>query len=130
MYSIKSVCALTGMAAGLMALTACSGVSVHTNLDPENFTEYYKPSTVEVTTYEELGNTPYVHLGTLSGLSCQVKSDDFPANASDARTDLRRKAADAGANALVPGKCVTAKDTGACSISVTCYGDALLVEDK
>ncbi len=110
-------------------LAACSGVSVQTNLNPSNFTEYFKPSTVEVVTFADLEDQIYQVIAPVHGLSCQRDADDFPANETDARVDLLRRAADKGANAVVINKCLTARDTGACSISVTCYGDAVYVKE-
>ncbi len=111
-------------------LSACSSVSVDSNLNPRNFSEYFKASTVETVSYADLAKQTYALLGRTHGLSCQRDSDDFPANESDARTDLKRKAADMGANALVIHKCVRAQDTGACALSVTCYGDAIYVPEE
>ncbi len=111
-------------------LTACSSVSFDSNLNPHNFSEYFKPSQVETVTYAELADKTYSVLGAVHALSCQQNADDFPANAADARTELKRKAADMGANALVIHQCVRAEDTGACTLSVTCYGDAIYVPER
>ena len=112
------------------ALSACSGVSVDTNLNPGNFTEYFNPSAVTVTTYSDLQDKVYQVISPVHGLSCQQDADDFPANEADARTALKRAAADKGANALIINKCVTARETGACLLSVTCYGDAVYVREE
>lgn len=115
--------------AAALVLTACQGgVSVDTNLNPSNFTDYFKASTVDVVEYEDLGARPYAVIAPVHGLSCQKDEDDFPANEADARTAMKRTAADKGANALVINKCVRAKETGVCYLSVTCYGDALYVK--
>lgn len=117
-------------AAAALCLSACSGVSVQTNLNPGNFTDYFKASTVDVVQEDELEGKTYAVIGPVHGLSCQTDADDFPANETDARTALLRKAADKGANAVTIHKCVQAKDTGVCALSVTCYGDALYVKDE
>lgn len=116
-------------AVSALCLSACSGVSVQTNLNPGNFTDYFKASTVDVVEEGDLEGKTYAVIGPVHGLSCQTDADDFPANETDARTALLRKAADKGANAVQIHKCVKAKDTGVCSLSVTCYGDALYVKD-
>ncbi len=121
---------LLSLAAAALAAGGCSGVSVRTNLNPGNFTDYFKASGVDVVTYEELEGSNYVRLGTARGLSCQEDADSFPANEADARTELKRHAVDMGANALVINQCIRAAETGACSLSVTCYGDALYVKDS
>ena len=51
-------------------------------------------------------------------------------NMFDARTKARIKAADLGANAIKFGKCVRLTNTPACLVSVTCYADALVVDDS
>ena len=117
--------------AAALALTACSSLSFHTNLDPGNFTEYYKPSRVEVLQGEaELDRRPYVSLGQVAGLACQAGERDYIATEADARTDARRKAADLGANAILFTRCVRINDTPACRVSVTCYGDALRADER
>ncbi|MCR5084362.1 MAG: exopolysaccharide biosynthesis protein [Succinivibrionaceae bacterium] len=117
-------------AAALLLLAAgCGNYTFHSNLDPGNFKEYYKASYARETTLEELGNTPYTSLGLVEGLSCQERERDYIANERDARTELRKAAADRGANALVFGKCVRLTGTPACRISVTCYGEALRVKE-
>lgn len=110
-------------------LCACESVAFNTNLDPDNFKDYYKASAVEDSTYEGLTGKNYKSLGLVRGLSCQIDDRDFPANEADARTDARRKAADMGANAVVFGKCVKINKTPSCQVSVTCYADALLVNE-
>lgn len=120
---------LPALTAAALAAGGCTGVSVHTNLNPSNFTDYFKASGVDVVTYEELDGSNYMLIGGVHGLSCQEDEDDFPANEADARTELKRNAVDMGANALVINKCIRAAETGACSLSVTCYGDALYVKN-
>ncbi len=112
-------------------LCACQGgMTFKTNLDPSNFTEYFKPSQVDELSEAELLKARHKSLGTVSGLSCQIKDRDYIANVADARTDAKVKAVDLGANAIVFDKCVTLSDTPACKVSVTCYAEALLVEEQ
>ncbi len=114
-----------------LGLTACQGVSFHSNLDPQNFVDYYKPSSVEVIEQEsELDRRPYVSLAQVKGMACQVNEHDYIATEADARTKAKIEAANLGANAIKFGKCVHLKNTPACLVSVTCYGDALSVNDK
>lgn len=111
-------------------LTSCSNFEFSTNLDPSNFKEYFKPSYVNEYSEAELAKIPNRSLGTVSGLSCQIKEQDAIANEADARTDARVKAVDKGANAIVFGKCVRLENTPACLVSITCYADALVVDEK
>ena len=113
-----------------LALSACSGVSFETNLDPSNVINYLKPGSLEETTYEALGDRPYLHRGQVTGLSCRLNERDFIANESDARNDARSKAVALDANAIVFRQCVWASETPACLESVTCYADALFVKEE
>ena len=112
-----------------MSLCACESVAVNTNLDPQNFKDYYKASAVTDNTYEELSGKSYKSLGFVRGISCQLNPNDFPANEADARTQARRNAADLGANSVVFGKCVKIQKSPSCEVSVTCYADALMVNE-
>ena len=111
-------------------LSACSNYEFKSNLNPSNFKEYFKPSGVTEYSEEELAGVPNRSLGVVSGLSCQIKDSDDVATEVKARTDARLKAVDLGANAIEFGKCVTLTNTPACKVSVTCYADALVVNDR
>ena len=121
------------VSAALLAvlLGGCQDVAFETNLDPDNFTEYFKPSSVEVYTNESILQHRFKSLGLVTGLACQETEDDFIARESEARTDAKLKAADLGANGIVFGKCIRLEKTATCVVSVTCYGEAFQVaQDK
>ena len=63
-------------------------------------------------------------------MACQINDRDYIATEADARTEARIKAVDAGANAIRFGKCVRIENTPACKVSVTCYGDALSIDEQ
>ncbi len=131
MWSFCKGVALCGAVLGALSLSGCQDVAFETNLNPENFTEYFKPSTVEVYTNESILQHRFESLGLVTGLACQETEDDFIARESEARTDARRKAADMGANGIVFGKCIRLEQTASCAVSVTCYGEAFKVaQDK
>lgn len=117
------------LAAGVFLLSSCSNFEFKTNVDPDNFKEYFKPSYAKEVSEDELEKLPNRSLGLVEGVSCQIKDTDAIATESDARTKARIKAADLGANAIKFGKCVRLTDTPACLVSVTCYADALVVDD-
>ncbi|MGN0901958.1 MAG: Rcs stress response system protein RcsF [Succinivibrio sp.] len=116
----------------LFALCAagCSNFEFKTNIDPSNFKEYFKPSAVEEVTDEELATKPSRSLGVVSGLSCQEDENKPVATEADARTKARLAAVDKGANAVRFGKCVHLENTKSCRVSITCFADALVVDDK
>ncbi len=112
-------------AAAALVLAGCQGISFDSNLNPNRIVEYYKPSTVETLSDEDLENASYQSLGQVIGLSCQINPEDFIANETDARNDARLKAVDLGANGIVFKKCIRTEETLACHESVTCYAEAI-----
>lgn len=110
-------------------LTSCSGYSFHSNLDPSNFKEYYKPSGVTEVDNETLATKPYKNKGLVTGLSCQARTSDPVATAAEARTDAKVKAVDLNANAIHFKKCVRLENTPACVVSWSCYADALIINE-
>lgn len=121
---------LSSIAAAVFLFPGCADMSVSTNLDPENFVTYAKPGSVEVYTDSSILDVKASSLGYVTGFACQEKESDYPALPEDARTDARIKAADLGADAIVFSKCITLKQTKACTVSVTCYGEAFKTEQK
>ena len=110
-------------------LAGCSGYSFHTNLDKENFTEYFKPGTVNLVSEQDLADLDYRILGTVEGNSCQEEARNAAPTEGDARTDARIKTADLGGNGLLISKCLTLQNTPGCVSSVVCYGQALKVAE-
>ncbi|MBW8190444.1 hypothetical protein K0504_05290 [Neiella marina] len=109
-------------------VTACAGdYDVSTNLDPQNFKNYFKPSEVVVYSEQTLPENAK-RAGAVSGLSCQATPHDVPASNADARTDARIKSANLGANALIIDVCETESDTREpqCVELITCYGRAFV----
>ena len=80
----------------LSLLTGCSLFDVHTNLDKENFTEYFKPSSVEIIEKDKLVDLNVLPLGTVEGESCQADDTQPQPNKTEAVTQMRRQVADMG----------------------------------
>ena len=59
-------------------LSGCSLFQVHTNLDKENFTEYFKPGSVNVLDKAQILDADATSIGTVEGESCQSKSTQAP----------------------------------------------------
>ena len=110
-------------------LTGCSGYSFHTNLDKENFTEYFKPGSVALVDKAQLAELDYQILGTVEGVSCQEDNSQPVPVIGDARTEARTRTADLGGNALLISKCIELQQTPGCQASITCYGQALKVAE-
>lgn len=109
-------------------LSGCSLFNVHTNLDKENFTEYFKPSSVEIMEKNQLTDLNTVMLGTVEGESCQADDTQPQPNKTDAVTAMRRKVADMGGNTLVLGKCAEMPATTNCKASLVCFGQGYKVQ--
>lgn len=105
--------------------TACSHFNYSTNLDKENFDEYFKPSQVIIYQKSELAGLDYHVISAVDGSSCQQKENGIPANERDARTKARLNAADMGANGVTFQTCLTIKPDKACITNIICYGRAL-----
>ena len=113
-----------------LVLAGCSTYSFHTNLDKENFTEYFKPGSVTVLEKAQILDANATPIGTVEGETCQSKDTQAPPNMIDAQTDARRKVADMGGNAIVFGKCISMPATTECVSSMVCYGQAYKVQDR
>ncbi|TRX56337.1 Rcs stress response system protein RcsF [Thalassomonas sp. M1454] len=114
----------------LCLITACSSnVEVETNLDAENFENYFATGSVTVYQDENEFNGPSNFVGIVEGESCKAKENSVPANAADARTQARKKAAQLNANAVVFTSCTLIEDQQ-CLEMMVCYGKAYQVVDK
>lgn len=113
-----------------LTLTACSQTyDVHTNMDPGNFQEYFKPSQVKLIEADSLPAGTR-SLAAVTGSSCQQTSTDKPVDPAEARTQAKVAVADIGGNALVIDVCETQEFTEmpSCHKLLTCYGRALKLD--
>ena len=106
-------------------LTGCSNYQFNSNLDKQNFDEYFKPSQVTIYEKSELLNLNYETLGAVDGSSCQLKEKDIPANLKEARTNARINAANMHANGIVFQTCLNFEQDRTCVSNIICYGHAL-----
>ena len=51
--------------------SGCADFSFNSNLDKENFDEYFKPGGVQIYEQNQLADLNYLYLGTVEGESCQ-----------------------------------------------------------
>lgn len=110
--------------------SGCANYAFNSNLDKENFDDYFKPGSVQIYQQDELAGLNYLYLGTIEGESCQSDANQPRPNAGDARTQARRRAADMGANGVTIDKCAELSDTPGCLKQVICYGQALKVAQE
>jgi len=118
----------------LSLLTSCSNnFDSHTNLDAENFTNYFAPSTVKIINSADEITGPHKYLGLVEGEDCQVKTHHAKPDEIVARTDARNKAAQLNANAIVFTGCtmLTGESTARqCISSTVCYGQAYYLKSS
>jgi len=104
-----------------LLLTACSNFQFSSNLDKDNFNEYFKPSQVTVYDKSQLTGLDYTFIGAVEGSSCQEDENDRPADIKVARTNARIHAAEQNANAIVFQSCLTFESDNSCVSNIICY---------
>ena len=55
--------------------SGCANYAFNSNLDKENFDEYFKPGSVRIYEQDELADLNYLYLGTIEGESCQADAN-------------------------------------------------------
>ncbi len=110
--------------------SGCTNYAFNSNLDKENFDDYFKPGSVRIYEQAQLADLNYLYLGTVEGESCQADAKQPVPNAGEARTLARRRAADMGGNGVTFDKCSEFSDTPGCLKQVICYGQALKVAEE
>lgn len=110
--------------------SGCANYAFNSNLDKENFDEYFKPGSVTIYEQADLAELNYLYLGTVEGESCQTDANQPVPNAGEARTLARRRAADMGGNGIAIDKCAEYSDIPGCLKQVICYGQALKVAEQ
>jgi RcsF protein len=120
------------IAVALLALSACSSqYTVSTNLDKENFKNYFSPAQVKVVKDEHEFVGRYKLIGMVEGQNCQARAHHAAPDQIAARTQARRQALKMQANAVIFTGCALIKDDQAnkqCAATLVCYGKAYQVE--
>lgn len=112
----------------ITTLAGCAKISqVSTNLDAENFKNYFAPTEVTIVENESAFTGKYKMIGGVEGSNCQAKAHHAAPDKIEARTEARKKAYELGANAIVFSGC-TAVKTNQCHANIICYGKAYQVE--
>ena len=113
-----------------LLLAGCSNYQFSSNVDKENFDEYFKPSQVKMYEKSDLEDLDYQLLGAVEGSSCQQESNQVPADVKEARTNARINAADMNANGIVFQSCLTFEADKTCVSNIICYGRAISVNEN
>lgn len=122
-------------------ITSCSNRFVSTNLDKDNFNQYFSASHVKIYNSEQEFNTRYQLIGTVEGQDCQIKAHHAVPDEVNARTQARQQAFDKQANAIIFSHCAllpqeqlaqlnNSNDAQQCHAIVICYAKAYAIETK
>jgi len=125
----------------ILLLASCSTGYVSTNLDKENFSDYFSASNVEIYSSEKEFNARHQFIGMVEGQDCQVKAHHAVPDEINARTQARRQAFDNKANGIVFSNCAllsqeklaqlnSSNDAQQCHAIVICYAKAYAIETK
>ncbi|PHR80648.1 MAG: rcsF protein [Colwellia sp.] len=123
----------------VIILTSCSSSYVTSNLDKNNFTQYFSASQVEVYSQETDIKTRHNYIGVVEGQDCQVKPHHAAPDEINARTQARRQAFEQQANGIIFTGCAlltsqqlaqlnSSSDAQQCHAIVICYARAFLIE--
>ncbi len=116
----------------ILAISSCSqNITVNSNLDPENFREYFSVGKVSIIKDESELPKPYKYIGLVEGQSCQLKAHHELPNEIDARTDTRKNAITMNANAVLFTSCTLITNNEAdkqCIATRVCYAKAYIIQ--
>jgi len=122
------VLSITGIISG-----CSSQYSISTNLDKENFKQYFAPTSVKIYQSEQEFNTAYQFIGLVEGQNCQERPHLAAPNEVIARTHARAQAFEKNANAIIFTGCGLITDDQSskqCIATLVCYGKAFVVSQK
>lgn len=123
----------------LILTVSCSNRYVSTNLDKENFNQYFSASNVKIYKSENDFSGQYRYIGAVEGQDCQEKPHHAQPDEINARTQARQQAFNLQANAIVFSTCTLlsqeqlaqlsmSNDAKQCNALVVCYGKAYAVD--
>ncbi len=125
----------------ILLLASCSTNYVSTNLDEENFSDYFSAANVAIYQSEKEFNTHFQFIGSVEGQDCQIKAHHAVPDVINARTQARRQAFIKQANGVVFSNCALltqeqlaqlnkSNDAQQCHAIVICYAKAYAIETK
>lgn len=119
----------------ILGLAGCAeSYVVSTNLDSENFENYFGPGKVTIYQDEsEFADQYFQQIGLVEGQDCQEMKHHAAPDDIRARTDARLKAYKLGANGIIFSGCALVDqvpDGSQCVSTKVCYGIAYKIEPK
>jgi len=124
---------LTIVLFAILLASCSSNYQVTTNLDKENFQQYFAPTSVKIYQSEQKFNSAYQFVGAVEGQDCQTKGHHAAPNEITARTHARARAFEKNANAIIFTGCALIADDKSskqCISTLVCYGKAYFIKPK
>jgi RcsF protein len=115
----------------LMLSGCATNYTKSTNLDKDNFQNYFSHTQVKIVADESEFSGRYKLIGMVEGQNCQAKPHHAAPDKIAARTQARRQAFKQKANAIIFTGCALIDDNQAnkkCHATIVCYGKAYQVE--
>ncbi|MDX2369689.1 MAG: Rcs stress response system protein RcsF [Colwellia sp.] len=123
----------------IILITSCSSRHISTNLDKENFSDYFSASKVKIYKQEKEIKTRYKYIGVVEGQDCQIKPHHAVPDEINARTQARHKAFEQQGNGVIFTGCAlltseqlaqlnNSSDAQQCHAIVICYAKAFVIE--
>ena len=122
-------------------LASCANNTISTNLDKENFNDYFSAS--KVTIYKSVKDikTSYQFIGGVEGQDCQIKPHHAAPDEVNARTQARKQAFALPANGIIFTGCAlltheqlvqlnNSNDAQQCHSLIICYAKAYAIETE
>jgi RcsF protein len=117
----------------------CSTKNLTTNLDRNNFSDYFSPAKVTIYQQEKDIETHHKYIGVVEGQDCQIKPHHAVPDEINARTQARRQAFEQQANGVIFTGCAlltsqqlaklnNSNDAQQCHAIVICYARAFAIE--
>lgn len=123
----------------IMMIMSCSNHYIKSNLDKNDFTQYFSASEVEIFKQEKDIKTRHNYIGIVEGQDCQIKAHHAEPDEINARTEARRHAFEKQANAIIFTGCAlltpeqlgqhnNSSDAQQCHSIILCYARAFASE--
>ena len=106
---------------------------VNSNLDKDNFKDYFSPAAVKIYSSEADINGKFRFIGLVEGEDCQQKTHHQQPDEITARTNARKKAYQLHANGIIFTGCALINNDQAskqCLTTKVCYGKAYQIEQS
>lgn len=116
----------------ILSVAGCAQkITLNSNLDPDNFRDYFSASKVKIINDESELSTPYKFIGLVEGQSCQEKAHHELPDEITARTETRKNAYQLHANAVLFTACTLIENNEAdkqCVATRVCYAKAFITQ--